>query len=106
VTQGDLFTTATLPPLPPPVGVPIDVAMLFERFALEVIRSGMDRYSARAIFHRMRWHHNIERGDRDYKLNNNWTPLLARWFMQKYPHHDGFFETRTSPRKDAYDDAA
>lgn len=47
----------------------------------------------------MRWHQHIERGNREFVCNNNWTAPLARWFMAKHPKHDGFFETRESPRK-------
>lgn len=67
---------------------------LFERFALEVIRSGRQRYSADAICHRIRWHVAVEtRGD-DFKLNDHFPSRLARLFMQKHPQHAGFFETR------------
>jgi len=48
--QGDLFG------LSPPAEVPLEIVGLFEKFALELIASGIDRYSARAIFHRIRWH--------------------------------------------------
>lgn len=92
--QPDLFDC------PPPPDVPDDVVVLFEAFTKTVIASGMERYSARAVIHRIRWHHHIEKGDREFKCNNNWTPALARWFMQKYPQHDGFFETRASPKDD------
>lgn len=92
--QPDLFSAM---PMPRPNGVPPDVADLFERFALDLISNGWDRYSARAILHRIRWHHHVERGDRDFKCNNNWTPGLARWFHAKHPAHAEFFETRASP---------
>lgn len=54
--------------------VPPDVVDLFERFALEIQSRGFDQYSARAILHRIRWHHHIDKGNRDFKCNNNWTP--------------------------------
>lgn len=92
VHQGDLFVG-----LIPPPEVPEVVVDMFEAFALEIIKSGMPRYSARAILHRMRWHQHIEKGNRDFKCNNNWTPKLARWFMAKHPKHSNFFETRSSP---------
>ena len=87
---GDLFD------LPPP-GVPVEVCDLFEELTLKIISRGFDKYSARAVLHRIRWHFHIERGHREFKCNNNWTPEMARWFMRKHPHHDGFFETRASP---------
>ena len=80
-----------------PPGVPRDVIDLFEHLAFDLIRAGWSRYSARAILHQIRWHYHVDKGDREFKANNNWTPAMARWFMAKYPQHDGFFETRASP---------
>jgi len=78
-----------------PPGVPPAIYALFERLALNVIATGRKRYSARAILHRIRWFHQIERGEGDdFKCNNNWTPAMSRWFMAKYPEHSEFFETR------------
>lgn len=76
-----------------PVGVPADVASLFERLALELWRKGRKRFSADAILHRIRWEFTVER-DGDWKCNNNHTSQLARWLMKKHPHMEGFFETR------------
>ena len=87
-----------------PPGVPRDVSSLFESLALDLIAAGWAKYSARAILHRIRWHHHVERGDRSFKANNNWTPTLARWFMAKHPEHDGFFETRLATLVLAEDD--
>lgn len=89
--QRDLFAH-----LPPPE-VPEDVVALFEQMTFSIIKAGLTRYSARAVIHRIRWHHQVERGDREFKCNDHWTPGLARWFMAKHPHHQGFFETRSSP---------
>lgn len=67
---------------------------LFERFALEAIRRGRSRFSARTIIHRIRWYTEIEtRGDA-YKINDHWSPFYARMFLKKHPGHDGFFEFR------------
>ena len=73
--------------------VPPDVVELFERFAIEAARK-MPRYSARAILHRIRWFEHVERGHRSFKCNNNWTPKLARWFLDRHPEFPDFFETR------------
>jgi len=83
-------------------GVPEEVVQLFEDLALQAARM-FDRYSARAILHRIRWHYHIEKGNREFKCNNNWTPDMARWFMRKHPDLDGFFVIRER-RKDYYDD--
>lgn len=91
----DLFEHASLRTAQYPDGVPPTVCDLFEQLALEIKKNGFDRYSARAILHRIRWHWQIEKGDRGFKANNNWTPAMARWLMSKDPAtFDGFFETR------------
>lgn len=87
-TQADLFR----PPFPE--GVPLDVATLFEQLTLGLITRGMKHYSARAVFHRIRWEYQVEKGERDFAVNNNWSAAMARWFHAAHPAHAGFFETR------------
>ena len=77
-----------------PEGVPVDVCRLFEKLALEVYREGLRKYSARSILYRIRWHHEIERGDRAFKCNDHWSPDLARWLIARRPEFAGFFELR------------
>jgi hypothetical protein len=74
--------------------VPPDVVVKFEELAIQVARGGYNRYSARTILHRIRWHYSIDRGERDFKCNNNWSPALSRWFMEQHPEYPRFFETR------------
>jgi hypothetical protein len=54
------------------------------------------RYSADGILHRVRWHWQVERGDRGFKVNNNWSAPLARWLVQRNPDAAAFFEMRES----------
>jgi hypothetical protein len=77
-----------------PSGVSPEIAALFEQIALEVYRSGKTKFSARAILHRIRWYHSVERGDDSFKINNNTSAKLARWFMKRHPVCRGFFELR------------
>lgn len=79
-----------------PEGVPHEICAMFERIAMQAKSSGVDRYSARAIFHRMRWEEQIEKGNREFKINNLWSAPLARWLMAKHPSMKNFFETRES----------
>lgn len=78
----------------PPIGVPPDVAALFEKLALDVRAAGWNRFSSDAILHRIRWHHRVERGNRAFRINDHWSAPLARWFLSKHPDLEGFFETR------------
>lgn len=77
-----------------PLGIPIAVCDKFEELALIIAENGYKRYSSDAILHRIRWHMQIERGDRAFKANNNWTAPLARWFLAKHPELPKFFELR------------
>jgi hypothetical protein len=74
--------------------IPLDVITMFETLSLQVRDQGWEHYSSDAILHRIRWHFHVDKGDRTFKCNNNWTPDLARWMMQKHPDMDGFFRTR------------
>ncbi len=77
-----------------PEGVPIDVAMSFLRLANNVWRAGLRRTSADFILHGLRWEEQIEKENRDFKLNNNWTSQLARWYQANNPERATLFETR------------
>jgi hypothetical protein len=74
--------------------IPNKVKEAFLDIALSLKGAGYDRYSSDAILHRLRWHFQIEKGDRSFKCNNYWTAPLARWAMATAPELDGFFETR------------
>lgn len=78
-------------------GIPGDVVHLFEKYSLDLAVRGYQQYSARAVLHRIRWHYTVDIGDRTFKCNNNWTPRLARWFMDQHPELGEFFATRASP---------
>jgi hypothetical protein len=95
--QGDLF--AARPPKYNLSGIPPEVVSLFESLSLRLAHDGWPRYSARAILHRIRWHYHVDKGDKEFKCNNNWTPRMARWFMDQHPELGEFFETRASPER-------
>jgi hypothetical protein len=56
-------------------------------------------YSAKAIFHRIRWESMIS-GEGDYKIDDGWISHYARKFMDDFPQHSGFFQTRD--RRNSY----
>lgn len=66
----------------------------FHEYAEELYQRGYRRYSADMILGRIRWHFNIERGDRDFKLNDHFTSRYSRLLMSTYSKFAGFFETR------------
>lgn len=66
---------------------------LFERYALHAA-SVRKYYSAKAIFHRVRWHTQIEERNSEFKIDDGWISHYARKFLADHPEHEGFFQTR------------
>jgi hypothetical protein len=72
-----------------------EVYKLLVRFAREVLRRGMKRYSMKTLFERIRWHYDIElQTDEPFKLNNSFTSRYARLISKEHPELGGLFETR------------
>lgn len=71
-----------------------EVFSKFHEYAEELWQRGYRRYSADAILHRIRWHFHIERGNRDWKLNDHFTSRYARLLASTYGKFAGFFEMR------------
>ena len=69
---------------------------LFCDFTFEMIGRGFKNYSAYAISERIRWELDSagDDGQSNFKLNNNYRPYFARWFMDQHPEHEGFFRIR------------
>lgn len=72
------------------------VYRLFMSYAQQVMKSGRDKYSAQAIFERIRWHMDLETDGDEFKINNNYRPYFARKLMAEYPEFKGFFALRSS----------
>lgn len=74
----------------------------FVRLTRDRIDMGFTHYSAYAIFERIRWSLDVvgNDGGSSFKINNNYRPIYARWFMRKFPQHEGFFRTRAMPSED------
>lgn len=71
------------------------VYALFVKYARQVKNSGFDRFSAKAIFERLRWHLNFETHDfQPFKLNNSYTAFYARKVIEEFPEFVNFFELR------------
>lgn len=74
-----------------------EVYRLFEKFADQARFSGIKRYSADAILHRIRWHCNIDcgrRGWNEFKIDNNFSSRYSRKLMTLRPDFEGFFALR------------
>jgi hypothetical protein len=66
----------------------------FRRIAFELIEKGFKRYGAKAIFEVIRYKKAIETNGSEFKLNNNLAAYYARKFINLYPNHADFFQTR------------
>lgn len=72
---------------------------LFKRYSLEAKRSGLTKYSIRAIADRIRWHINVETirdlgYEGQFKLSNNHLYFYSRLLEMDEPELDGFFVKR------------
>lgn len=74
-----------------------EVWRLYVRFARQAMASGHTRYSSDAIVHRIRWEVDMDisrlPGDK-FKINDHFTALYARKFVNEYPEHAAFFAMR------------
>lgn len=71
---------------------------MFEKFAFQMIRSGRRRCSSKLIFERIRWETSLTKpDDESFKINNNYSSIFARFFVEKYPAYSDFFSMRSRP---------
>lgn len=67
---------------------------LFKKYSEMAFSRGFKRFSAKAVFERLRWHLNFETSGDVFKLNNNYTALYARKLVSEHPKFLNFFEMR------------
>lgn len=68
---------------------------MFVSYARQAKKRGYERFSAKAIFERLRWYSQMETDtDEEWKLNNNFTALYARKAIEAFPEFNGFFQLR------------
>lgn len=71
-----------------------EVYRMFCDYAAKARAAGFTRFSSDMICHRIRWYRHVERGDRDFKINDHFTSRYARKLMEEDQTFAGFFETR------------
>lgn len=79
---------------------------IYRAFVIEAAKihsRGFKHYSARTIIHVLRHHSAITEVNGEWKINNNYSPYLARLFDLDHPEMAGMFEYRFTFRaeKDA-----
>jgi hypothetical protein len=76
------------------------VYRMIVNLARTVKAAGYTHYSIDAIFHRLRWHHNIEKKSKEpFVLNDHYTSHYARLVMSREPDLADFFEIRRQRSK-------
>ena len=76
-----------------------DIYELFKQFALQIAKKKTS-YSAKSIFHRVRWETDIGDVGGDYKIDDGWISHYARKFAKEFPQYEDFFKFRV--RKNSY----
>jgi len=66
----------------------------FEERSNDLWNAGRDHYGAQAILETIRYHTLLAEEDSQFKINNNWSPFLARITMLRNPKLRGFFKLR------------
>ena len=73
----------------------IHVINAFEKEAFYLLTRGRrERYSIYTIREKLRWDSLVSESGKDYKLNNNFSPFIARILMFMNPEMEGMFSTR------------
>lgn len=73
----------------------LHVWQLFEARAMQLAAAGRSRMGARMIAESMRWDTAVkELPEGKYKLNDHWTPDLARLFIRMHPQYSSLFQLR------------
>lgn len=71
---------------------------IWKAFKVKAIRmalKGRKHYSARTIIETIRWETDLKDSEATFKINDHYTPGLARLWMQEYGNRwPGFFEIR------------
>lgn len=69
----------------------------FKVYAFEMAMTGRKRYSARTIVERIRWNTDLSDTETTFKINDHYTPGMARFFMSEYGEkYPRFFRLRNS----------
>ncbi len=73
----------------------------FTKRANAVAKAGKEQFSARTIIESMRWDSEMELGNAEYKVNNNYAPDMARLFTLMNPDKSKLFQMRATGQKRA-----
>ena len=66
----------------------------FAKQAIDVANKGFRHYSSKTIIEYLRHHTALTESGGEWKINNNYTPYMARLFDLRHPSYAGMFEYR------------
>lgn len=73
---------------------------MFVQFTKQAMDRGFKTFGSKAVFERIRWDTAVPTKDDETcetKLQNSFHAFYARLFMEEFPEHKGYFETRFQP---------
>lgn len=77
-----------------------DVFRKFKDFAMDIHRRGFRKYSADCILNYLRWHEVFTTSGDPFKINNDFSSMMARHLVYHYPNlHDLFSFRQTGPQR-------
>jgi len=76
---------------------------IYARFVLlakQMKATGRKKYSARLIFHAMRWEQDLKTNAEPFKINDRWLSIYSRLLAYYQPEFEDFFEFRVRGHSD------
>lgn len=72
----------------------------FEREANKAWTRGFRHYSSKCIVEYIRHETALYERMGEFKINNSWTPMLARYYQELHPDRTSLFETRALKKQE------
>jgi len=76
---------------------------VYEQFKIKAEQmkaTGRAKYSARLIFHAMRWEQDLKTNAEPFKINDRWLSIYSRLLAFHHPEFEDFFEFRVRGHSD------
>ena len=70
-----------------------EIYAMFVKFTLQITEK-RNRYSAKNIFHRIRWETTVSDKVSEFKIDDGWISHYARKFAEDFPEHSSLFQFR------------
>lgn len=71
-----------------------DAMLLFQALGNRLVALGR-KFGIGFLAERIRWEYGVERGDAEFKINNNYRAYIARELVYRNPAWENFIEFRT-----------